>query len=181
MFSDPTLVFRALRGGLILTLLSMVGAAPADAQSVDPRPEDVSTLDGIIDAYYDVVSGPAGEVPDRERDRTLHYPDALVGLAGTDQDGTPGLRTMTIDGYHDLTGGPRQQGFYETEIHRQTQRFGNVVHVWSTYVSSTEPDAEPYAEGINSIQLFFDGQRWWITSWIFDGSAGLVVPAEYRP
>jgi hypothetical protein len=156
------------------------GKAPP-GMSVEARLEDVSTLDGIIRAYYEVVSGPAGETPDRERDRSLHHPDALVSIAGTNADGQPILRTMTLDEYHDLSGGPRSEGFYEVEIHREVQRFGNVVHVWSTYASSTTPDGEPFTRGINSIQLFFDGERWWITSWIFDGTPGLRVPGRYLP
>jgi len=164
------------------TRLAAQSAGAGDAgDPADARPEDVSTLDAIIRAYYEVVSGPAGEAPDRRRDRSLHHPDALVAIAGTDAAGVPTLRTMTLDGYHDLFGGPRAAGFYEVEIHREVQRFGNVVHVWSTYASSTEPDGEPFARGINSIQLFYDGDRWWITSWVFDGTPGLRVPARYLP
>lgn len=178
----PAVVIVALAAASPLRLAAQSGAerAAPDA-NVEARPEDVSTLDGIIRAYYDVVSGSAGETPDRERDRSLHNPDALVSIAGTNADGRPTLRTMTLDEYHDLFGGPRSAGFYEAEIHREVQRFGNVVHVWSTYASSTEPEGEPFTRGINSIQLFFDGDRWWITSWIFDASPGLRVPGRYLP
>jgi len=164
---------------LVAVALAWTGGR-ATAQ-VGPRPGDVATLDGIIRAYYEVVSGPAGERPDRARDLSLHHPDALVAIAGTDAEGRRILRTMTPDEYHDLFGEPRAQGFYEVEIHREVQQFGSVVHVWSTYASSTEPDGEPFARGVNSIQLFHDGERWWITSWIFDGTPGLRVPAKYMP
>ncbi|MEZ4416766.1 MAG: hypothetical protein R3E10_13540 [Gemmatimonadota bacterium] len=163
-------------------LLAALPLAPLAAQAPEPRPADVSTLDGIISAYYDVVSGPTGERPDRERDRTLHHPSALVGIAGVDADGRPTLRTMTLDEYHDATGEPRQQGFYEKEIHRVVERFGSVAHVWSTYASSTTPDGAPFARGINSIQLRWDGARWWILSWFFDEERpDNPIPERYLP
>jgi len=171
---------RRSSGLAFAALAALVFVRPAAAQA-GARPEDVSTLDGIIRAYYEVVSGPAGERPDRARDRSLHHPDALVAIAGTDAEGRRTLRTMTLDEYHDLFDGPRARGFYEVEIHREVQQFGSVVHVWSTYASSVEPDGEPFARGVNSIQLFHDGERWWITSWIFDGTPGLRVPAKYMP
>ena len=67
-------------------------------------------------------------------------------------------------------------------MHRVVQRFGNVAHVWSTYASSREPGGDVFGRGINSIQLYHDGSRWWITSWIFDQErAGNEIPAEFLP
>jgi hypothetical protein len=56
-----------------------------------------------------------------------------------------------------------KNGFYEMEIARRTEQFGRLAQVWSTYESRHDPaDPEPYMRGINSIQLFNDGKRWWI-------------------
>ena len=157
------------------TLAAQVGAGGAD-------PGDVQTLDDIIRAYYEVVSGPAGEVPDRARDKTLHLPDAVVGVPGEDSQGRPVLNTMTLDDYHDRFGGARAAGFYETEIHRVVSRFGNIAHVMSTYASATTPGGEPFDRGINSIQLTWDGNRWWIVSWIFDSERpDNPIPSEFLP
>lgn len=156
-------------------VVAQVGAGNAD-------PGDVQTLDDIIRAYYEVVSGPEGEVPDRARDRTLHLPDAVVGVPGEDADGHPILNTMTLDDYHDRFGGPRAAGFYETEIHRYVSRFGNIAHVMSTYASATTPGGEAFDRGINSIQLTWDGDRWWIVSWIFDSERpDNPIPSEFLP
>ena len=146
------------------------------------NPADVASIDAIIKAYYEVVSGPAGESADRARDEYLHHPSALIGIPTRGDDGQPTIRMITLSQYHDDFGGARQQPFYEWEINRETQRFGNVAHVWSTYASSGEPDGEVFGRGINSIQLYHDGSRWWITSWIFDQErAGNEIPAEFLP
>ena len=168
-----------IRTGTLLTV-ALLAASSASGQAPDPA--DVGSLDDIIRAYYEVVSGPAGQAADRARDETLHVPGALVGIPGQDASGTPVLRTMTLGEYHDRAGGPRAEPFYEKEIHRVVERFGNVAHVWSTYAASRTPDGDPFTRGINSIQLTWDGTRWWIVSWIFDQErSGNPVPAEYLP
>jgi hypothetical protein len=161
---------------MVLTARSPVGAQAAQ------NPEDVATLDGIIKAYYEVVSGPAGEKADRERDEFLHHPSALVAITSVDATGAPSIVAMSIGEYHDRFGGPRSEGFYEFELHREVQRFGNITHVWSTYAASVTPGGEPFTRGINSIQLYNDGERWWITSWIYDSErAGNSIPARFLP
>ena len=147
-----------------------------------PRPEDVSTLDGIMKAYYEVVSRPAGQAADRARDRSLHYPGARIAITGQDAKGKPFIESMTLEEYHNRYGGAMKTGFYEWEIHREVQQFGNVTHVWSTYVTSQSPSGPATARGINSIQLYFDGQRWWVMSWLFDSErSGFPIPAAYLP
>ena len=151
-------------------LVALFAAATAQGQQA-PRPEDVATLDGIIRAYYEVVSGPAGEAADVERDRSLHHPRAWVALAGVDADGTPRVNVTTLAGYHG-DNAPRPEGFWEWETDRVVQRSGNMVHVWSSYASARTEGGEPFERGVNSITLFHDGERWWIMGWMFDSSAG---------
>ncbi len=145
----------------------LLGGLPLSAQTA--READVSSIDGILAAYYEVVSGPAGEVPDAERDRTLHHPDAWVAIAGVDDAGAPVVNVMSLDDYHG-DNGPRAAGFWEWETGREVRRSGNMVHVWSSYASARTEGGEPFTTGVNSITLFHDGARWWIMGWMFDGS-----------
>ena len=143
---------------------------PAGVGAQDARAEDVSTIDGIITAFYDVISGPAGERADVERDRSLHHPDAWVSIASVGPDGERRVRVMTLEQYHG-SNAPRGQAFYEWETERTVQRSGNMVHVWSHYASAREPGGEPFDTGVNSITLFHDGDRWWVMGWMFDQAA----------
>jgi hypothetical protein len=171
-----------MRVAPIALVLLALSAHPALGQVGGGRAEDVESLDGILAAYYEVVSRPAGTAPDRARDEWIHHPDALVAITGVDDQGVPVIRTMTLGEYHDRFGDPDAASFFEWEIHRTVQRFGNVAHVWSTYASGREPDGEVFGRGINSIQLYHDGTRWWITSWIFDQErAGNEIPPEFLP
>jgi hypothetical protein len=161
-------VVRAATRVLPALALAVVLHAPATAQA--PRPDDVSSIEGIIRAYYEVVSGPAGERADVARDRSLHHPDAWVAIAGRDEDGAPTIQVMSLDEYHG-DDAPRSQGFWEWETERTVQRSGNLVHVWSHYASARTPGREPFDRGVNSISLFHDGTRWWIMGWMFDTTA----------
>jgi len=130
-----------------------------------PLKEDVETIDGIIKAYYEVVSGEAGAPRQWVRDNSLHHPDALIVFTGKDLDGRSYASTMNLGEFHNDTRA-YENGFWESEIHRKTERFGNIAHVWSTY--KTKRGDGTNSGGINSIQLYNDGDRWWIISWMFD-------------
>lgn len=165
----------------------LILAAPAAAQvavpSLQPRPADVSTLDGIIAAYYDVISGPAGAPRQWGRDRTLYIPGMrFVGMSmlGNRQ---PTAAIMTHQEFVDATDSVFvREGFFEREIHRVTQRFGNIAHVFSSYESRVTADGPVTERGINSIELFWDGRRWWIASAIWDEERpDNPIPSQYLP
>ena len=153
---------------MLAGLLGWAAGSGLAAQG-DPRPEDVRTINGIIQAFYEVVSGPAGGVNDVERDRSLHHPQAWIAIAGRNQAGDPVVRVTDLAGYHG-DNAPRQEGFYEWETAREVKRHGNMVSVWSHYASARTPGGEPFDRGVNNITLFWDGTRWWIMNWMFDAA-----------
>lgn len=128
---------------------------------------DVKTIDAIIKASYEVVSGEKGAPRQWERDNYLHHPGALYAfnhpVNGTYQD-----VFMTVEEFQKETDAMTMQtSFYETEINRDVRRFGNVAHVWSTYETRLEKEGPVSRRGINSIQLIFKTGRWFIVSWTF--------------
>src|SRR3954468_11238869 len=124
--------------------------------------DDVSSIDAIINASYEVISGPAGKARDWERERSLFFPGArLIPTAMKPGENESGLtpQYLDVDAYiarvEPFFG---EKGFYEKEVARRTEEFGRIAQVWSTYESRhNENDAEPFMRGINSFQLFNDG------------------------
>lgn len=153
-------------------------AAPATVA----RAADVASIDAIIAAIYDVISGPAGAARDWDRFRSLFAAGARLIPTGKTPEGTPRIRVGDVEAYI-ATSGPAlvKSGFFEREIGRQTERFGNIAHVFSTYDSRrAATDAAPFARGINSIQLYFDGARWWVVTILWDSEReGNPIPAGY--
>jgi hypothetical protein len=70
--------------------------------------------------------------------------------------------------------------FYESEVSRKVEQFGAIAHVFSTYESRHAPEEKPFSRGINSIQLFNDGKRWWVVTIFWDSERdGLALPEKY--
>ena len=157
-------------------------AGPVQVPPVPARSADVSTIDGIVKAYYEVISGPAGQPREWSRDRTL-YPADVRFVEVQDKDGKIETRTMTHQQYVDRVDGELVgKGFDEREIHRVTDRFGSIANVFSTYESRRTKGGPVIARGINSLQLFHDGARWWIASATWqDETAAHPIPKSYRP
>jgi hypothetical protein len=148
---------------------------------VDPR--DVESIDAIIEASYDVISGPAGKKRDWNRERSLYYAGArLIPTAKPGANDGLAPQILDVEGFISRVEPYfAEHGFYEKEVTRRTEQFGCIAHVWSTYESRHDPsDSEPFMRGINSIQLFNDGQRWWILSIYWQQEkAEHAIPEKY--
>jgi hypothetical protein len=167
---------RSASAALLFALALGAFTSPgAWAQEAKPAPAtvmasalaaDVGSVDGIVAALYDVISGPAGKQRDWNRLRSLFSPQGKLVAVGTRPDGSSPATVMTVDDYIGRVTKPfTDAGFYETELARGSDSFGQIVHVFSTYESRHAPsDAKPFQRGINSIQLYNDGQRWWIVN-----------------
>jgi hypothetical protein len=146
------------------------------------KPEDVATMDAILAALYDVISGPAGKKRDWNRMRSLFIPEGRLMNVGPRKDGGFGYRVMAVDDYIKASGSYLEEnGFFEREASRVVEQFGQIAHVFSTYESRHKAeDAKPFMRGINSIQLMNDGKRWWIVSvyWQHEGPSN-PLPEKY--
>lgn len=177
---------KSLGRALLLVLGLGFLWAPAIAQDEvvsvpEADPADVESIDAIIAAVYDVISGPAGD-RDWDRFRTLFVPGALLSPMPPGQDGSLELRVMTAEDYV-LRAGPifQQTPFYEIESGRRLERFGNVANAMSAYESRRSPDdPEPFQRGINSMTMVYDGDRWYFVSIAWDiDRPGNEIPDGY--
>lgn len=148
---------------------------------IDADPKDVSTLDGIVKAFYATITGPKGQPRQWARDRTLYIPDIRFVSMG-EADGK--IRSGIVSHQQFVNGNNESfvtNGFTEREINRVTRRFGNIAHVFSTYEYSSD-DGKDKGRGVNSIELFWDGARWWISAASWDDErANNPIPKEYLP
>jgi len=168
----------------LLTLIISL-AYNSNAQDQDAKyGKHVKTLDSTLESLYGVISGEKGEERDWELMKYLFHPDAKLIPAGKNQEGIFQTRYMTVEDY--IIGSGKwliENGFFEKEIHRVINTFGNIVQVFSTYESfRSEADEKPFMRGINSIQLLNDGERWWIINiyWTQESSEN-PIPEEYLP
>jgi len=165
---------------------STAAAGQEAAKTAVPRPaakpEDVSSPDAILAATYDVISGPPGE-RDWNRFNSLFLPDARLIATGTSKkDGKQRIDSFPPEGYAKMAGGYfKEHGFFEREIGRKAERYGNIMQIFSTYESrNTKEDKEPFARGINSFQLYYDGTRWWVVTIFWEEESPTTpIPQEF--
>jgi hypothetical protein len=167
----------AITGAVIVTARAQTPSpAPTPTAVQTPpatpaaNPADVATMDSIIAALYDVISGPAGK-RDWDRFRSLFIPGARLIPTGVRPTGETGSRVITVEDYAQRNG-PffEKNGFFEREAARRTEAFANIAQVFSTYESRHAKDeAKPFQRGINGIQLMNDGKRWWIVTVFWQG------------
>lgn len=124
----------------------------------------VLTIDSTIKTLYSVISGEKGVERNWEQFKYLFHSNANLIPSGKTNEGTVMARFLKPTDYIKSSGKWLvENGFFEKEIHRKVDLFGNIAHVLSTYEAFySETDKEPFMRGINSIQLFNDGKRWWI-------------------
>lgn len=138
--------------------------------SLPPLPKDytlnVTTLNSTIASYYNVLS--AGK--EGERDWALykhlfHYKAKLIPTSIVN-DTLFDAKYLEPQNYIDSSSEwLTKNGFIIKEINRETQRFGNMAHVFSTYEAKhSQTDEIPFLRGINSFQMLYDGKRWWIVN-----------------
>ena len=179
----------------LLSFALVMAPLTANAQATTPpaptvlpaaRPADVASVDAIIASLYDVISGPAGQARDWDRLRSLFHPSARMEPIVPRQAGGFAVIVLAPDDYVKRSGEMLTKfGFTEREIARKQDRFGNLVHVWSTYEGRFTGEGAPTKEpirGINSIQLVFDGTRWWVLNITWQAeNADIKLPSEYLP
>lgn len=152
----------------------LLQSVPAAAQ------QDVDSIESILAALYDVISGDPGQARDWNRFRSLFVPTARMMPLVPRPEGQVGVRMLAPNDYV-ASSGPLllDKGFHEREIARRIERFGALAHVFSTYEAHIVKD-DHVMRGINSIQLMHDGKRWWIVSLMWQSETdALKLPAQY--
>lgn len=186
------------RGGIAAVLTAAMWSVPSavkaqeadavvEAETAAPtaNPADVESIDAIMAAVYNVISGKAGEARDWDRMRSLFIPEARLIPSGRGPDGTHGYRVWTVEEYIERAGPQLEaNGFFENEAYRVTERWADIAHVFSTYNSyHTAADMEAgttFQRGINTFQLMFDGERWWVVSIMWEAEGpDRPISAEY--
>ncbi len=171
-----------MKTGFFLSLLVALGLCNmATAQTKDIKTSDVGSLDSIMVAIYDSISGDAGQSRDWDRFRSLFYNDARLIPTGKNKEGVISATSLSPDDYIKRAEPFLMKGFFEREIARRVESYGNITHVFSTYESfHKKDDKRPFARGINSFQLLNDGKRWWIVTIYWQGeTAEDTIPKEY--
>jgi hypothetical protein len=146
----------------ILFAISLLLSSTVFSQVIEDKyTEDVKSIDAIINAYYDVVSGSSSDPWNFERDNFIHSKDAVI--TRLDENGK--AESHALEAEYIPVGLSPKEDFYEKEIKRMVNQYGNIAQVWSAFEIRTDPKIESNTRGLNSVQLHFENGRWYIDSW----------------
>ncbi len=176
-------ILFALLSALSISLFAQ-DEAPKEENTAPDYTQNVQTIDNIVRTLYDVISGDQGEERNWDLFKFLFYPNAKLIASGKNQMREAMVNYMTPGDYIKNSGKWMvEHGFHEREIHRTSNTFGNMSQVFSTYEAfKSKEDEEPFMRGINSIQLYNDGKRWWILNvyWAQE-TRRTPIPRTYLP
>lgn len=166
-----------------MSVMAQTPTTPATPPVKEANPADVGSIDAIMKAVYDVISGDANQKRDWDRFRSLFHKDAkLIPSGKNPQTGVTMARFMTPEDYVTRSGPVLERdGFHEREMARKVEQYGNIAHVFSTYHAfRKKDDKDPFMRGINSFQLLNDGKRWWVISIYWQAETpDNPIPAKY--
>jgi hypothetical protein len=149
---------------------------PITTGTIPANPADVVSIDAILRATYDVISGPAGQKRDWNRMRSLFTANARLMPKGG-----RGLMSGSVEDYI-TSSGPmlEERGFIEREVSRRVEQYGDIAHVFSTYEGRRSEGGPVFLRGINSFQLVRHEGRWWVVSIMWQAeSPQNPLPAQY--
>jgi hypothetical protein len=148
---------------------------------------DHEAIQRTLDALYQSICFAKGEKPTFASLRALFLPQAL--LINNNNSVAPVV--MGVEAFIEavqtaLTSGGLEE-FYEREIARTIEIFGNIAHVFSTYEARFDATSqEPFSIGINTIQLVKimvnDAEEWRVSSMAWnDQTPDRPIPVQYLP
>ncbi len=153
-----------MKTGISFALILFFGLSSTTFGQNEEKPNDVESIDHIITALYEVISGPAGQ-RDWDRMQSLFKPGATMGAVNQTEEGEMRYVTMTPEEYKQRNDEYfRNNDFWEEEIDRKVFEFGEMATVQTSYEILNDKDGEASQRGVNSVQLVYDQDRWWITS-----------------
>jgi hypothetical protein len=153
-------------------------------QKVAARPEDVSSIEGIVKASYETISGGVGVPRQWGRDESLFDPN--VRFVAVERDPKSGATVTMITTHQEFVDEADEstvkEGFTERELGHKIERYGNVATVLSSYEGKNASTGKVVTRGVNIFQLYFDGKRWWILSMVWDQETPTnPIPRELLP
>ena len=144
---------------------------------------NVHTIDSIVSSIYQVVSGAKGEARDWALHKTIFHPEGQIISNYVNEKGEYQVLFLSVDEYMEKYKDYfKNMNLYEKDSNRVIEINNNMAHVFSTFESYKSPhDSIPYKIGTASIQLYNDGNRWYVLNMYYKNETKKdKVPKKYR-
>ena len=174
-------VFATLAAALVFHVPALHAQASGSSTSSQPATAcpPSTTPEELIKALDAAISGPVNK--DRTCFRALMMPGATLNPIAKAADGSFAPHVLSVDAWIEAVQ-KRQGEIYEHQVKIETQIYGHIAHLWSTYELRLTADGQPTVRGINSIQLVQDGKSWKVFEILWQAESNdEPIPAKYLP
>jgi hypothetical protein len=139
----------------------------------------VKSTDGITKEILHILSGKKGEERNWDWFKQLFLPEVSFTVVINRKDKETIIRTLSLEEFiKSSTENSKQSSFHEIEIGKKTEEYNGIAHVFQTYKATAENFEE---EGINSIQLIYKNDRWWVSHIMWTSNRnGVNIPEKYK-
>lgn len=144
----------------------------------------VKSIDSIVSSIYEVVSGKKGEERDWKLHKTIFHPEARIISTYRNNEGEYEISFLSVDEYmKKYRSYFKGITLFEKDSNREIEINNNMAHVFSTFESyKNQNDSIPFKIGTASIQLYNDGERWYVLNMYYKNeSKEDKVPSKYLP
>lgn len=150
--------------------------AQANAASTPPA---LSTIQGISHELLRIITSENGGKTDWQSFKNLFLETSTLSVLQHGDHVKRPTRTMTINEFITLMGdGYSDKRFQGQQTGIAIQEYNGIANVFQS--SKSQDAGGPVATGINSYQLVFFNDRWWISHLLYVSNAnGVEVPNEY--
>jgi hypothetical protein len=147
---------------LIITTLifsiAVLAKAPEQAAHKFEKPEQT------VAAFWQALQNRPGKSSDTATLNRLFHKDATFFWI-RERDGVASLTKSAASEYIQKISAPGEKGFYECEVKREVKVYDRFATVYSIVESRFDANAvQPKLTGINSVDLYKDGDEWKIIS-----------------
>ena len=142
----------------------------------------LKNIEDIVKELYSAISFKQSSEINLDRFKKLFKPDTRLIYFSKNSVEQLKLETFVIRLKEQIDKG-NIKSFYEYELTKTIDEFGKIANVFSTYEAKDSPESlKVLQRGINSIQMIFDDDRWWITSLMwFNEDSKYEIPEKYLP
>lgn len=141
-------------------------------------PNAVKSIDGIVNEVLRYVTGEKGKICNVEAFRNLFLPSNTFTVLMHNKEDGDAIKSISLDEFVQLLKDPSNNDFEEWELHKVVDEYNGIAQVFQTYQSKNIDGMKE--QGVNSYQLIYINDRWWITSILWTGdSNGVEIPKKY--
>ena len=139
----------------------------------------VKSIDGIVKEVLQLVSGEKGKTRNWEALRNLFLPTATFTVLNNNDSISRPVETVSLDDFIKLMHDEYyEQGYLEYETGKTIDEYNGIANVFQSFYGKDSKNEE--ARGINSYQLVYFRERWWIANLLWTLATDKVkIPKKY--